>query len=74
MANIAEGFGRRSNHEFANFLNYAHGSVAEVQSHLYIALDVDYLEQSTFHKLYQMSEEVLKMILGLERTHKLINS
>ncbi len=34
MANIAEGYGRRSNQEFANFLNYAHGSAAEVQSHL----------------------------------------
>jgi len=32
MANIAEGFGRRSDKEFANFLNMAHGSVAEVQS------------------------------------------
>ncbi len=37
MANIAEGFGRRSDKEFANFLNMAHGSVSEVQSHLYVA-------------------------------------
>ncbi len=36
MANIAEGFGRRSDKEFANFLNIAHGSASEVQSHLYI--------------------------------------
>lgn len=40
MANIAEGFGRKSDKEFANFLNYAHGSVAETQSHLYVALDL----------------------------------
>ena len=32
MANIAEGFGRKSDKEFANFLNYAHGSVAETVS------------------------------------------
>lgn len=32
MANIAEGFGRRSNKEFSNFLNMAHGSAAEVNA------------------------------------------
>lgn len=40
MANIAEGFGRKSAKEFANFLNIAHASAYEVQSHLYIALDL----------------------------------
>ena len=34
MANIAEGFGRHSDKEFANFLNMAHGSASETQSHL----------------------------------------
>jgi four helix bundle protein len=34
MANIAEGYGRYSDKEFANFLNMAHASVSEVQSHL----------------------------------------
>lgn len=38
MANIAEGHGRRTNSEFANFLNVARGSAAEVQSHLHVAL------------------------------------
>lgn len=41
MANIAEGFGRRSDKEFANFLNIAHASAAEAQSHLYVALDLN---------------------------------
>jgi four helix bundle protein len=40
MANIAEGFGRHSDKEFANFLNMAHGSTSETQSHLYVALDL----------------------------------
>jgi four helix bundle protein len=43
MANIAEGFGRRTHKEFAHFLNNARGSVAELQSHLYIALDQNYI-------------------------------
>ncbi len=39
MLNIAEGYARKSNREFRQFLNYAHGSCAEVQSAIYIALD-----------------------------------
>jgi four helix bundle protein len=44
MANIAEGFGRHSDKEFANFLNMAHGSASETQSHLYVALDLGYID------------------------------
>jgi four helix bundle protein len=65
MANIAEGFGRRSDKEFANFLNIAHGSASESQSHLYIALDLGYLEQSEFETLYGMFEECSKMVVTL---------
>ena len=43
MANIAEGHRRRTNAEFANFLNMARGSAAEVQSHLYVALGLRYM-------------------------------
>ena len=51
MANIAEGFGRRSDKEFANFLNMAHGSATEVQSHLYVALDLTYVSDGVFAEL-----------------------
>ncbi len=65
MANIAEGYGRRSDKEFSNFLNIAHGSIAETQSHLYIALDLNYLNQNNFNKLYVLLDEVSRMIMGL---------
>lgn len=64
MANISEGFGRRSKKEFANFLNMAHGSAAEVQCHLYIALDLNYISQEEFEDIYVKTEEVSKMIQG----------
>ena len=65
MANIAEGFGRRSDKEFANFLNMAHGSVSETQSHLYVALDLQYIDQVTFTKLYELLDEISRMTLAL---------
>jgi four helix bundle protein len=65
MANIAEGFGRRSDKEFANFLNMAHGSVAEVLSHLYVALDLAYLSKATFDRLNSLLDEVSRMTLVL---------
>ena len=65
MANIAEGFGRRSDKEFANFLNMAHGSVVEVQSHLYVALDLAYMSEATFAQLNGLLDEISRMTLVL---------
>jgi len=65
MANIAEGFGRRSDKEFANFLNIAHGSVSETQSHLYVALDLAYLDPDSFTQLSGLLDEVSRMTLAL---------
>lgn len=65
MANIAEGHGRRTNVEFANFLNIARGSAAEVQSHLHIAFGLNYINQKEFDELYQMLTEISRMTLSL---------
>ncbi len=65
MANIAEGHGRRTNTEFANFLNIARGSAIELQSHLYVALDQNYIGKADFEKTYAMIDEVSKMTISL---------
>lgn len=52
MLNIAEGFARKPDKEFSQFLAIAHGSASEVQSALYIALDQNYIDQSEFDELY----------------------
>jgi len=43
--NIAEGFERSSNREFANFINIAKGSAGEVRSIIYILKDNNYLTE-----------------------------
>jgi four helix bundle protein len=65
MANIAEGQGRRSDRDFANFLNISLGSVAETKSHLYLALDLAYIDQAFFDLTYGKLDEVGRMVFGL---------
>lgn len=65
MANIAEGHGRRTNAEFANFLSMARGSAAEVQSHLHIARGLTYVSQTDFDQLYSQLTEISRMTLSL---------
>jgi len=65
MANIAEGFDRRSDKELTNFLSIARASSSEVQNDLYIAMDLKYISQTEFNQLYQETKKIAKQINGL---------
>ena len=65
MSNIAEGFERGGRAEFHQFLSTAKASCAETRSHLYVALDVGYLERSEFERLLRQAEEVGRVVGGL---------
>jgi len=64
MSNIAEGFSRKSNKEFAQFLFISKSSAAEVQSQLYVALDQNYITKETFQQIYDQVEVVSKLNSG----------
>jgi four helix bundle protein len=64
-SNIAEGFGRKTNKEFIYFLNVAKSSCYEVKSQLYLALDVHYIDQEAFEKIYAICDEIAKTLHGL---------
>lgn len=53
MSNIAEGFERGTNKEFAQFLHIAKGTAGEVRSLLHIALEIGYMDRPTFKTLLE---------------------
>ena len=60
--NIAEGFERASNKEFAHFINIAKGSAGEVRTILYIAYDNNYLTNEEFINLKNQITEISKQL------------
>ena len=65
MANIAEGFSRRGDKEFCQFLFVAKSSAAELQSHAYVALDQTYITEADFKTLSQSLDHVSRMLSNL---------
>ena len=64
MSNIAEGFSRRSDKEFIQFLFVSKSSATEVQSEAYVALDQKYISQDEFQNIYSQAEKVSRMDSG----------
>jgi len=66
-SNVAEGFGRRSGADKIRFYNMAQTSVDEVRSQLYLALELEYLDEQELNNLQSIAVEVRKLISGLIR-------
>jgi four helix bundle protein len=67
MANIAEGFEREGNKEFRQFLAMAKGSVGEVKSLLYAALDGGLVSSEQFHRIMALADEASRLLAGFLR-------
>lgn len=64
MGNVAEGFERGGDKEFIQFLSISKGSCGEVKSHLYVALDQQYISSPQFSRLYGSADEVGRLLAG----------
>lgn len=67
MNNTAEGYAKRSDKGFKNFLYIAKGSTAEVESMLLLAKELGYINQEDQISLLNKTEEVGKLISGFIR-------
>src|SRR6476660_6108606 len=66
-ANIAEGCGRLGNSELHRFLQIACGSANEMEYHLLLAKDLNYLNEEAYLILDQQLAEVKRMLVALTR-------
>ena len=64
-ANIAEGCGKKSQNDLANFLNIALGSANEAEYFLLLSKDLDYLPGEQYVILYDNVNEVKAMLISL---------
>ncbi len=67
-ANIAEGQARQHRKEFLHHLSIAHGSVAELETHIEIAKRIGYIGEEVAHRFFAQTEEVGRMINGLRKS------
>ena len=67
-ANIAEGQARQHRKELLHHLSIAHGSTAELETHIEIAKRIGYIEAEVAQHLFSQTEEVGRMINGLRKS------
>ncbi|PZR19637.1 MAG: diversity-generating retroelement protein bAvd family protein [Flavobacterium psychrophilum] len=69
-ANIAEGCSRSSNKDFSRFLEIAIGSAYEVETHLLISSDLNFLNQEDADILIAKLDRIVKMTSKFRSTLK----
>jgi len=66
-ANISEGHARQHTKEFLQSLSIAHGSLAELETHIVIAERLKYIDVSQSKTLLEETAEIGRMLNGLRK-------
>jgi four helix bundle protein len=69
-ANIAEGHARDSTKEFLHFISIALGSLAEHETMIALAKELEYSDSAAVAALLENTDEEGKMLHGLQKTLK----
>ena len=67
-SNIAEGSGRRTDNDFSHFIDIANGSAFEVETQLYLSLDLEYISQSEFEEVVAKLTDVERLIYNFKKS------
>lgn len=66
--NISEGAGKRSNREFARYLDIALGSSKEAENHLMFAWDMGWITRERYEELDAELGEIRRMLYAFARS------
>ena len=69
-SNIAEGIGRNFDKETLQFLHIAKGSLYEVETQIYLAYDLNYVNLEILNDSLAKIEECRKLLIGLINYYK----
>jgi four helix bundle protein len=64
-ANIAEGCGKKSSLDFANFLNISLGSANETEYFILLSKDLNYISEEQFNYLTDIINQIKAMLISL---------
>jgi four helix bundle protein len=65
--NIAEGSGKSTNKNFANFIRIAIGSLIETDTSLKIAMDLNFITSKDYEKIDKLTEKTYFKLIGLHK-------
>ncbi len=69
-SNIAEGQARRTTRDFMHFLSIARGSLKELETQIIISHRLDYMNGTQQSELVDLTEEISRLISGLNNSLK----
>lgn len=73
-SNIAEGSGRKSSKEYAQYYSIAYGSALELETQIIICKDLGFTDKKNYSRVDMLLEEVLKMLNVMTANMRKLNT
>ena len=69
-SNIAEGCGRQTSKDTINFMHISRGSLYELETQCYVALDQKYIDENNFNIVFNQMQSCKKLLNGFINYYK----
>lgn len=69
-SNIAEGCGRQTSKDTIQFLHISRGSLYELETQCFIALDQNYIDEAQFNQIFELIQSCKRLLNGFINYYK----